>query len=349
MPSFNNAVNAQQQGTQYLSSAGAWSGIDASTSGFVLTSNGTGIAPSFQAGAVTSGLKVTKFTASGTFTKSTSPATKYLQIIIWGGGGGGGSGRVGIASNATFGGGGGASSGVIWAQVDTTQVGATETVTVGAGGGGGVSPGTAANNGNPGNPPGATSFGNLVIFDTSGNTFGSGGGGGSGVGALPVNVLQLTFGAQSIPMGGGNSATASSGVNGTDNLTTFAFSSIIPTGGGGGGGIDASNNVRNGGRGGQLTNRPGTVIINGGTAGTTGAGQAGGDGNAASTITSGGVWVPGTGGGGGASNTGATAGKGGNGGIPGGGGGGGGASQVGFNSGQGGDGARGEIWVYEYF
>lgn len=46
---FNNAVNAKQQGTQYLSTAGAWSGIDGSTAGDVLTSNGTGVAPSFQA------------------------------------------------------------------------------------------------------------------------------------------------------------------------------------------------------------------------------------------------------------------------------------------------------------
>lgn len=344
-----NSVNAHQQGTQYLSSAGVYTGIDGSILGFTLTSNGPGVPPSFQATAAGGGLKVTKFTASGTFTKSTSPATKYLEIIIWGAGGGGGSGRCGVANAASFGGGGGASSGVIWAQVDTTQVGATEVVTVGSGGAGGAAVGVAANNGNPGSPGGATSFGNLVVTPTSGTTFGSGGGGGSGAGALPVNVLQLTFGAQSIPMGGGNSATASAGVQGTDNLTTFAFSSIIPTGGGGGGGIDASNTLRAGGRGGQITNRAGTVIIAGGTAGTVGAGQNATDGNAASTVTSGGVWVPGTGGGGGASNATANAGNGGNGAIPGGGGGGGGATQAGFMSGAGGNGGRGEIWVYEYF
>jgi len=45
---FNNAVNANQQGTQYLSTGGAWSGVDGSTAGFVLTSNGTGVVPSFQ-------------------------------------------------------------------------------------------------------------------------------------------------------------------------------------------------------------------------------------------------------------------------------------------------------------
>ena len=47
--SFNNAVNAKQQGTQYLSTAGAWAGVDGGSAGNVLTSNGTGVAPSFQA------------------------------------------------------------------------------------------------------------------------------------------------------------------------------------------------------------------------------------------------------------------------------------------------------------
>jgi hypothetical protein len=47
---FNNSENAKQQGTQYLSTAGAWSGVDGGTSGHILTSNGTGVAPSFQAG-----------------------------------------------------------------------------------------------------------------------------------------------------------------------------------------------------------------------------------------------------------------------------------------------------------
>ena len=46
---FINNVDATQQGVQYLSSAGVWSGEDGSSAGFVLTSNGTGVAPSFQA------------------------------------------------------------------------------------------------------------------------------------------------------------------------------------------------------------------------------------------------------------------------------------------------------------
>lgn len=43
-----NAVNAIQQGIQYQNTAGAWSGLDGGTAGQVLTSNGTGVASSFQ-------------------------------------------------------------------------------------------------------------------------------------------------------------------------------------------------------------------------------------------------------------------------------------------------------------
>lgn len=53
-----NSVNASQEGVQYLSTGGAWSGLDGSTGGFVLTSNGTGVAPSFQANSGSSGIAV---------------------------------------------------------------------------------------------------------------------------------------------------------------------------------------------------------------------------------------------------------------------------------------------------
>ena len=47
--SFNNATDAKQEGVQYLDSSGTWSGLDGGTSGHFLLSNGTGVAPSFQA------------------------------------------------------------------------------------------------------------------------------------------------------------------------------------------------------------------------------------------------------------------------------------------------------------
>lgn len=54
----NNSINLKAQGTAYYNGTGTFSGVDASTAGFVLTSNGTGVAPSFQV-----------LPASGTFVK----------------------------------------------------------------------------------------------------------------------------------------------------------------------------------------------------------------------------------------------------------------------------------------
>lgn len=67
---FNNAVDANQQGTQYLSMAGAWSGVDASTAGFVLTSNGTGVAPSFQASGTSGSAVQQQFYSDSTMSTS---------------------------------------------------------------------------------------------------------------------------------------------------------------------------------------------------------------------------------------------------------------------------------------
>lgn len=47
---MSNALNLTTQGVTYCSATGVLTGIDASTATFVLTSNGTGVAPSFQAG-----------------------------------------------------------------------------------------------------------------------------------------------------------------------------------------------------------------------------------------------------------------------------------------------------------
>ena len=45
----NNSANIKTQGVCYCNGSGVFSGVDGSTSGYVLTSNGTGVAPSFQA------------------------------------------------------------------------------------------------------------------------------------------------------------------------------------------------------------------------------------------------------------------------------------------------------------
>jgi hypothetical protein len=43
-----NSLNITQQGTVYFNGVSVFTGIDGSTTGKVLTSNGTGVAPSFQ-------------------------------------------------------------------------------------------------------------------------------------------------------------------------------------------------------------------------------------------------------------------------------------------------------------
>lgn len=46
-----NSLNISQQGIQYFNGTATFTGIDGSTSTFVLTSNGPGTPPSFQAAA----------------------------------------------------------------------------------------------------------------------------------------------------------------------------------------------------------------------------------------------------------------------------------------------------------
>ncbi len=49
MAIINNGANIRAQGLTYCNGSGVFTGVDASTVGFVCTSNGTGVAPSFQA------------------------------------------------------------------------------------------------------------------------------------------------------------------------------------------------------------------------------------------------------------------------------------------------------------
>lgn len=44
----NNAINLSQQGTAYYNGTGTFSGVDGVTAGYIYTSNGTSVAPSFQ-------------------------------------------------------------------------------------------------------------------------------------------------------------------------------------------------------------------------------------------------------------------------------------------------------------
>jgi hypothetical protein len=141
-------------------------------------------------------VNVQAFTASGTYT----PTTGMGQcIVISTGGGGGGGGADSDGSSADAGGGGGA-GGTCIELFTAQQIGASQTVTIGAAGAAG------ANTGGDGGVGGDTTFGAL-------HTAGGGGAGGGEASGNPINVAD-----------GGAGGTASGGL-------------INVAGGGGGPGV----------------------------------------------------------------------------------------------------------------
>ena len=96
--------------------------------------------------------RVQVFTASGTYTPSANLVGAIVECV---GGGGGGGGSPGAARQWHTAGGGG-SGGYSRKYLTSTQIGASQTVTIGTAGGGGA----GAANGSAGN---ATSFGALCI------------------------------------------------------------------------------------------------------------------------------------------------------------------------------------------
>ncbi len=277
---------------------------------------------------------VQTFTATGTWTKPTAPAGcapyAIVEAFLLGAGAGSGSGRRGAAGSVRCGGGAGGTGGFIRHVMTAAQLGATETVTVGAGGGGGAAVTVDDTNGNPGGTGGYSQFSSGAnIIRTAAAAGGLGGtnalgtGGAGGYGDSPGAL--------------GGSAGITGGPGGPGAGTAGAIT-CRTTAGGAGGGITSGDVPNAGGAGGAQSQKN----LAGGTAGTV-PGGAGGAGTAPTLGT--GEVQGGSGGGGGAASITGAAGAGGAAGGYGSSGGGGGASLNGNNSGKGGDGGSGLVQV----
>ena len=119
-------------------------------------------------------IAIQKFTASGTYTPTAGMTSCIIECV---GGGGGGGGSLGNASYCLAGGGGG-SGGYSRKLATAAQIGASQTVTIGAGGTGGVSNAS-------GNAGGATSVGSLCSANGGGGGTNSNSGGSCGAAATP--------------------------------------------------------------------------------------------------------------------------------------------------------------------
>lgn len=307
---------------------------------------------------------IQNFTASGTWTKPAG--AKLVRVILVGGGGGGGSGGNAALLSVISGGSGGQPGSVADVILSADQLGATETVTIGAGGTGGA--GVAVNsNGTNGASGGSTFFGGTTVANSKVVAPGSFGGfGGSSSGAtgragIPQgsvqNISGLNYLVQNYIQAAG--AGPSSGLGGAANDAFYG-----PGPGGGAAGISVSDqdsaavSSRRGGAGGAGSNVSGAMLSSGfggggaqPTISTNGA--AGGAGAAGSATYNTTLALFGAGGGGGNTGSGASStvngGAGGNGGANGGGGGGGGPCRNGATSGKGGDGGAGAAFIITYY
>jgi hypothetical protein len=234
--------------TTALTVAGA-----AGTSGQVLTSGGSGAAPTWSSPS-SAGVNVQTFTSSGTWTKPALAAGSRVLIQAWGGGGSGG------RSTNTGGGGGG---GYNYKWITLSAMGSTETITIGSGGA------AKATNG-VGNAGGTTTIGSLL------SAYGGAGGGDDGKGGG----------------GGGQTSTAGTGMDGSTNRQSpggpgyrnvAASDSFFPDGYGGNPnsttnfkGLGTGGTYKGGGGGGFLSDCCGP--IGGGTGGPSVWGGGGGGG-----------------------------------------------------------------------
>lgn len=273
-----------------------------------------------------------EYTSSGTWTKPSGLV--FIEVLCIGGGGGAASG--------------GASYRILLAS----ELGATESYTIGAGGPGGAAVTADSTGGATGSDGGETKLGT-----GSGKAHAFGGLGGRPASAATPSPASSgnwfddfnryrSAGQQSSSSGG-------SGSGSTNESTSNAnWNSCI--GGSSAGGVNTSNVAGLGGGGTTYFKRNGTSSTAASGGGSAGASGGNGTNNATDRVLSktmvdaGATKSLGSSGGAGAGGVTTAAGSGGNGGLYGGPGSGGGGSRNGFNSGKGGDGADGLIVIVEH-
>lgn len=207
------------------------------SSGEVLTSNGAGTAPTFQATSAGGGLQSMQvFTAGGTWTKPAG-ITKVKVTVVGGGGGSGGSNNV----DAGYGGGAGGAA-IKFFDVSATS---SETITIGVGGTAGTTTGNGGNGG-------TSSFGAFCSA-----TGGIGGPASPSAGAMPAGSLGGIGSGGDINVRGAPGQAANPG---DSSMGGMGGSSILgggaPSPAGNSDGLNAENNTGGGGSGGDDDNGP---------------------------------------------------------------------------------------------
>lgn len=150
-----DSIFGSTRGNIIFRGGSTWTALGAGTTGQYLQTSGTSANPLW----TTATVNVQYFTNSGTYTPTSGMSHAIIECVGPGGGGGG----TTPTTTTDMGGGGGGSGSYSRTLVTASQVGASQTVTIGSGGTGG-SPGN--NNGSAGSS--ATSVGSLCIANAGG-------------------------------------------------------------------------------------------------------------------------------------------------------------------------------------